>query len=210
MPPPILAKQQACPTRVVETTDRPRRVGNAAGPLRRDVGSPCRAAGASGSAKRAFIASASSTRRSRIALAFGTRLARSAPVMSISSWVYVRTLALGTVLIAHVIPYAADSFARCDPAIEVAQYDREADEYDEAAERYRAWALADDMFATDRYGITRELAQQAARSKSPRGRVAYAPLLCAIGDTPILPHASTNHPRALEVRQAIGRWRRRR
>jgi len=65
--------------------------------------------------------------------------------------------------IAEVIPHAADSLARCYPASEAAQYDREADEYDEVAERYRAWALADDMFATDRYGKAWELAQQAAR-----------------------------------------------
>src|SRR5206468_3440843 len=57
-------------------------------------------------------------------------------MISIGGWVYIRTLAIGAVFIAEVIPHAADSLARCYPASEAAQYDREADEYDEVAERY--------------------------------------------------------------------------
>jgi hypothetical protein len=65
--------------------------------------------------------------------------------------------------LAPVAATAADSSPACDPAAVAAQYDRKADEYEAAAERYRAWARADDMFATDRYGSGWDLAQQAAR-----------------------------------------------
>ena len=65
--------------------------------------------------------------------------------------------------LAPVAATAADSSRACDPAAAAAEYDRKADEYEAAAERYRAWARADDMFATDRYGSGWDLAQQAAR-----------------------------------------------
>jgi len=83
-------------------------------------------------------------------------------MIAIGSWGGIRVLAVATMLLTEVI-LAAASVECCEPAIEAARYDREADEDDEAAERYRAWALAVDMFATDRYGKARDLAQQAAR-----------------------------------------------
>jgi len=64
--------------------------------------------------------------------------------------------------LAPVAASAADSSRVCDPVAVAAEYDRKADEYEAAATRYRAWARADDMFATDRYGSGWDLAQQAA------------------------------------------------
>jgi hypothetical protein len=57
----------------------------------------------------------------------------------------------------------AESPRSCDPAAAAAEYDRKADDYEAAAERYRAWARADDLFATDRFGSGWDLAQQATR-----------------------------------------------
>jgi hypothetical protein len=58
---------------------------------------------------------------------------------------------------------AAESRPACDPVAVAAEYDRKADEYAAAAERYRAWGRSEDMFATDRYGSGWDFAQQAAR-----------------------------------------------
>jgi len=44
-----------------------------------------------------------------------------------------------------------------------AEYDRKADDYQAAAERYRLWARAEDISATERYGSGWDFAQQAAR-----------------------------------------------
>ena len=65
--------------------------------------------------------------------------------------------------LAPVAATAADPSPTCESAAAAAEYDRKADEYEAAAERYRAWARAGDMFATDRYGSSWDFAQQAAR-----------------------------------------------
>jgi hypothetical protein len=65
--------------------------------------------------------------------------------------------------VAPVASSAADSPRGCDPGAATAEYDRKADDFEAAAERYRGWARAEEMFATNRYGSGWDLAQHAAR-----------------------------------------------
>jgi hypothetical protein len=88
----------------------------------------------------------------------GTRLALLGGMKSIV-WFVAATMLVVTSAAAP----AAESPPACDPVVVAAEYDRKADEYAAAAERYRAWGRAEDMFATDRYGSGWDLAQQAAR-----------------------------------------------
>ena len=71
---------------------------------------------------------------------------------------------------------AAEPSPGCDPGTATAEYDRKAAEYEAAAERYRGWAKAENMFATDPYGSGWDLARQAARldaaAKERRARAA--------------------------------------
>ena len=77
----------------------------------------------------------------------------------LAPWLAIITL-LGLTSVASI---AADSPRGCDPGAATAAYDRKADDYEAAAERYRGWARAEEMFATNRYGSGWDLAQRAAR-----------------------------------------------
>src|SRR5262249_30803748 len=71
---------------------------------------------------------------------------------------------------------AADSTKSTTCAELAAAYDRQADEYEATAERYRAWARAEDMFANSRYENAWELARRAdgleAAAQQSRARAA--------------------------------------
>jgi hypothetical protein len=77
-----------------------------------------------------------------------------------------KTVGLTLVLISATLAPAAIA---ADPATsrtcgeQAAAYDREADHYEAAAERYRAWARAEDMFGTGRYESAWDLARHADR-----------------------------------------------
>ena len=81
------------------------------------------------------------------------------PIVRFAQLFSIMTL-LGAAPVASI---AGDSPRSCDRAAATAEYDRKADEYEAAAGRYRAWARADDMFSSDRYGSSWDFAQQAAR-----------------------------------------------
>jgi hypothetical protein len=51
----------------------------------------------------------------------------------------------------------------CDGTAMAAEYDRKADDYAAAAERYRTWASAEGMFRSDIYGSEWDFQQQAHR-----------------------------------------------
>jgi hypothetical protein len=93
----------------------------------------------------------------------GTRLALRFDMMSQR---FRKAVGLTLVLIGATLAPAAIA---ADPATswtcggQAAAYDREADDYEAAAERYRAWARAEDMFGTGRYESAWDLDRQADR-----------------------------------------------
>ena len=82
-------------------------------------------------------------------------------VMSIQR--LAQTLTLAGLLVVTSTATAADLARDCDPGAVAAEYDRKADDYQAAAERYRLWARAEDISATEGYGSGWDFAQQAAR-----------------------------------------------
>jgi hypothetical protein len=76
---------------------------------------------------------------------------------------FAQLLSIVTLLAAPVASIAGDSPRSCDRAAATAEYDRKADEYEAAAGRYRAWARAENVLSTDRYGSGWDFAQQADR-----------------------------------------------
>src|SRR6266542_3491362 len=93
--------------------------------------------------------------------AAGTRLALRFDMMSQR---FRKTVGLTLVLISATLApavVAADTTNSRTCGDQAAAYDRKADEYEAAAERYRAWARAEDMFGTSRYQTAWELARQA-------------------------------------------------
>ena len=77
-----------------------------------------------------------------------------------------KTVGLTFVLISATLApaaVAADSPNSRTCGDQAAAYERKADEYEAAAERYRAWARAQDMFGTSRYQSAWDLARQADR-----------------------------------------------
>src|SRR6266536_1132252 len=87
-----------------------------------------------------------------------------------------QALTIATLLVGTSTATAADSPRACGPGAPATEYDRQAHDYEAAAARYRAWARAEDIFATGRYDSGWDLAQQAARleaaAKQSRARAA--------------------------------------
>ena len=74
-----------------------------------------------------------------------------------------QTLTVAALLVGTSAATAADLARNCDLGAIAAAYDRKADDYEAAAERYRGWARAEDILPTGRYDRGSDLAQQAAR-----------------------------------------------
>jgi hypothetical protein len=93
----------------------------------------------------------------------GTRLALCVGMMTQR---FREAIGLMLVLISGALAPAAIAADATTPRTcgeQAAAYDRKADEYAAAAERYRAWARAEDMFGGSPYESAWELARQADR-----------------------------------------------